>query len=62
MTVSHDTLVEYECDPGFSKSHIRPVQCKTGSIVPSGPVCVEDTGLLDPRAEPFNLRQNEQPR
>ena len=62
MTVSHDMLVEYECEPGFVRSHMRPVQCKTGSIVPSEPVCVEDDHGLNPRAEPFNQRQNEQPR
>ena len=61
MTISHDTLVDYECDPGFVKTHNRPVQCKLGSIVPSAPLCVQISSHV-PRAEQFSYRQNEQPR
>ena len=62
VSVSHDALVEYECEPGWTRRHQRPVQCKVGGIVPGAPECVEreEPG---PRAEPFNYRlQNEQPR
>ena len=58
--MAHDTLLEYSCSPGLARSHSRPVQCKTGSIVPSLPLCVED--LTEIKPEPFNLRQNEEPR
>ena len=58
MTVAHDALVEYECSLGWERAHGRPVQCKTGGIVPGPPECRE----AEPRAEPANFRMNEQPR
>jgi len=58
--VPHDTLVDYQCQPGFLKSSRRPLQCKTGSLVPTIPQCNED--LAGPKAEPFlNSEQNEEP-
>ena len=56
--MAHDALVEYECSPGWERAHGRPVQCKTGGIVPGPPECRE----AEPRAEPANYRMNEQPR
>ena len=61
VSVSHDALVEYECERGWVRRHERPVQCKVGGIVPGDPECVE-TEELRPRAEPYYRLQNEQPR
>ena len=58
--VPHDALVDYECNKGFLKTNLRPLQCKTGSLVPTGPMCNED--LAGPKAEPFlNTEQNQEP-
>ena len=59
-TIAHDTLLDYECSLGFARSHVRPVQCKTGAIVPSLPLCIPVSDLN--LSEHYNLRQNEQPR
>ena len=60
VSVSHDALVEYECEQGWVRRHERPVQCKVGGIVPGAPEC--ETGEPGPRAQPYYTLQAEQPR
>ena len=47
--MEHDTLLDWDCEPGHTRAAPRRLQCKAGVVVPAPPACQEQPAAEQPQ-------------